>query len=210
MRYISILLAGLLATASCQKNKEINFSLTGMILDNTFGGGLDGAKLTLTEVPTGGASPSKQIASMTLGSSGGYALTFKRNKVENYILRVEKANYFTLEADISFAEFSTEKPLMKNYSTTAKSWVRIHLKNEEPALATDKLMIRKQIGKSDCSECCSGGDQFFTGVADTFLYCVNDANSAYSFYYNLIGSPNQGIQQAQTVAFDTVDIVLNY
>lgn len=210
MRYISWIWVGLLLTASCQKNKEINFTLTGIISDTTFGGGLAGAKLTVTEVPTAGASPAQQIASVTLDQSGGYAFTFKRNKVEKYVLRVEKANYFTIDEDISFSEFSTAKPLMKNYATTAKSWVRIHLVNNAPALATDVLKMRKQLGKSDCGECCPVEDQLFEGIVDTVVYCVNDANATYSFYYNLIGTPTQGIQQVQTVVFDTVDMVLDY
>jgi hypothetical protein len=210
MRYISLILLAALVTASCKKDKQIEFTLNGLITDATFGGGLDGATVTLTEISVGGASPSQQVASATLDASGGYSFTFQRNKVEKYILQVDKPNYFSITAEIPFSSFSTEKPLVKTYSTNAKAWVKIHLVNDAPALPTDELIFRKQAGKTDCNECCTNAEQSFEGLIDTVLYCVNNGNTTYSFYYNVTGTADQGIHQIETTAFDTVEMVLNY
>ena len=98
---------------------------------------------------------------------------------------------------------------IRNFSTTAKSWARIILKNDNPS-AADILSYIKQQGKVNCAECCPASQQMFNGDIDTVFYCINDGNTVYSFLYSIIGTGNASVKSATTIAFDTTDIQLNY
>ena len=193
---------------SCKKD-NIDFTLKGTISDATFGGGLDGATITLTQIPIGGSTP-KVIGSSILSSDGTYSYTFPREKVEKYILSVEKANYFSINQDISFSDFSTESDLERSYSMTAKSWVKLVFTNVAPATIGDGLTFNKQEGKVGCSECCPQETHTLVGLVDTTFYCINDANTTYSYFYNVVNTAIQGIESITTIPFDTVTITKNY
>ncbi len=193
---------------SCKKD-NIDFTLKGTISNSTFGGGLDGATVTLTQIPIGGSTP-KIVGSSTLGSDGTYSFTFPREKVEKYILTVDKTNYFSINQDISFSDFSTESALERSYSTTAKSWVKLVFTNVAPATIGDGLTFNKQEGKVGCSECCPQETHTLVGIVDTIFYCVNDANTTYSYFYNIVNTTNQGIESITTIPFDTVTITKTY
>ncbi len=198
----------LLGIASCKKD-EIDFTLKGTITDATFGGGLEGATITLTEVPIASGAY-KVVGTGVLTADGSYAFVFPREKAEKYILTVTKNNYFTIESDITFSEFSPETPLVKDYSTTAKSWVKLRFINQSPADNDDVLKFNKMAGKVGCLECCPAEEHFLYGIVDTSFICVNDANASYSYLYNVLGTSNQGVESIVTVPFDTVTITKTY
>ncbi len=193
---------------ACKKN-DIDFTLKGTITDATFSGGLTGATVTLTQVPIGGSTP-KVIGSATLGNDGNYSFTFPREKVEKYVITVEKNNYFSINQDISFSDFSTEDALERSYSTTAKSWVKLVFTNVAPATIGDGLTFNKQEGKVGCSECCPQETHTLIGIVDTTFICVNDANTTYSYFFNVVNTAIQGIESITTVPFDTVTITKTY
>jgi hypothetical protein len=208
MRRIALLALLISMVFSCKKD-NIDFTLKGTISDATFGGGLDGATITLTQIPIGGSTP-KVIGSSILSSDGTYSYTFPREKVEKYILSVEKANYFSINQDISFSDFSTESDLERSYSMTAKSWVKLVFTNVAPATIGDGLTFNKQEGKVGCSECCPQETHTLVGLVDTTFYCINDANTTYSYFYNVVNTAIQGIESITTIPFDTVTITKNY
>jgi hypothetical protein len=208
MRRIALLALLIFMVFSCKKD-AIDFTLKGTISNATFGGGLEGATITLTQIPIGGSTP-KVIGSSILSSDGTYSYTFPRKKVEKYILTVEKTNYFSINQDISFSDFSTETPLERSYSTTAKSWVKLVFTNVAPATIGDGLTFNKQEGKVGCSECCPQETHNLVGIVDTTFYCVNDANTTYSYFYNVVNTTNQGIESITTIPFDTVTITKTY
>ena len=84
MRYI--LLSFILVLFSCKKGTG-NFTIKGIITDNSFNKGLDGATASLYQV-TSSNSNKVFISSTTVGSDGSYSFVFKRDKVEKYILIV--------------------------------------------------------------------------------------------------------------------------
>ncbi len=208
MKKIALLFLIFTLIFSCKKN-NLEFTLNGTISDATFSGGLTGATITLTQVPIGGSTP-KVIGTATLGSDGGYSFTFAREKVEKYVLTVDKANYFSINENISFSDFSTESALVRNYSTTAKAWVKLVFTNVAPATIGDGLTFNKQEGKVGCSECCPLETHTLVGIVDTTFYCVNDANTTYSYFFNVINTTTQGIESIVTTAFDTVTITKTY
>lgn len=196
----------LLGTA-CKKD-PIDFTLTGTISNSTLGGKLDGATITISQVPISGGT-SKQLGSAVVGSDGKYSFTFLRDKVEKYVVTITKDNYFSIQEDIPFSAFSPEKDLVKDYTTTAKAWVKLHFVNQDP-LDTDELTFRKQQGKVGCPECCTTEDHVLIGYVDTTIICPNDGNTTYSFFYTVAGSTNQGIESIVTPAFQTVTITKTY
>lgn len=189
---------------SCKK-EDINFTLTGKITDATFGTGLEGATLTLKQIPIGGGMQ-QVIGSTVLGANGSYSFTFPREKVSKYILTVSKDNYFSISKEITFSEFSPEEDLVKNYSTTAMAWVKIRIVNNAPASMTDSFRFNKQEGKNDCPECCPQVEHFLTGLVDTTFICPTDANTTFSIFFQVPNTTIQGIESIQSVAFDTVTI----
>jgi hypothetical protein len=204
------MLVGFLAVFSACKKKELNFTLKGKINDSTFNKALEGAKISIFKLSLGSTSPTEAIDEMVIGSAGTFEFTFPREKAEAYLVRIEKENYFLIEESIPFSSFSTEKALEKNFSTTAKAWVKIRFVNQAPALTTDILKYIKMNGKSNCIECCPTSEQFLNGIIDSTITCVNDGNTNYSFYHWIMNTPTQEQHTIYTPAFDTVTYTLAY
>ena len=206
MKFLAhIFAAAILLLSSCNKGKA-DFTVKGTISDDTFSGALTGASVELYEVEAGG-SASNLIGSATIGSDGAYSFTFPRNKAESYLLKVRKDNYFEQDFTIPFSELTIEEDNVRNYSSTAKSWARLRFITTDP---TAQLKYVKQQGKIDCANCCGTEENFLNGVVDTEIICPNDGNTTYSYHYWLLGTSISGEKNANTTAFDTVDIVLNY
>lgn len=192
---------------SCKKGKA-DFTLKGSVTDITFAQNLVGATVKLYQVPVA-STQQELIGTFTIGSDGMYSFTFPRDKMEKYILKITKTGYFDIEKEVYFSELTVEEDNIRNYSTTAKSWVKLTFHNLNPS-ASDQLKYIKQEGKENCAECCTDTEQNYYGALDTSIYCINDGNTTYSYYYWIIPSSNQGLKSAYTTAFDTTEIILNY
>ncbi|MFN5634971.1 MAG: hypothetical protein ACK49D_09895 [Flavobacteriia bacterium] len=193
--------------SSCRKGKA-DFTLKGVLTDETFNTPHANAQVKLYSVPVA-TSQMILIGSSTTGPDGSYTFTFPRDKMEKYVLVVTKDNYFEINETIFFSSLSISEDNIRNCGTTAMSWARLIFLNQSP-LASDKFRYIKQEGKVDCMECCPATQQEYYGALDTTIYCVNDGNTNYSYYYWVLGTNDQGLKSAFTPAFDTVDIVLNY
>ncbi len=191
----------------CKKGPA-DFTLTGTITDSSFSAPLSDAVVKLYGTEAGGLSLDL-IAQTTLESDGSYSFTFERGKIETYHLSVVKFNYFELYEDIPFSSLTIEEDNIRNYSTTAKSWVKLRFINTSP-LVDDVLEYIKQEGKSACVECCPDGTTYLNGAVDTSIYCMNDGNTEYRYYYFVHNSSIQGPKSAITTAFDTTEILLSY
>lgn len=192
---------------ACKKGKA-DFTLKGTITDQTFVKNLSGAQIKLFSVPVGSTSQ-KEIGSMTIGTDGAYSFTFPRDKMEKYVLKITKSGYFDVERDIFFSDLTIEEDNVRNYGTTAKSWVKLTFFNANPS-TTDHLQYIKQAGKEGCEECCTDQEQHLYGAVDTSIYCINEGNTIYSYLYWVIGTTDQGLKSVSTTAFDTTEIILNY
>lgn len=206
MKYILIITC-LIVLQSCKKGSA-NFTIKGVITDATFHQGLSGASISIYQYPTGSNTPSL-IETTTLGSDGSYSFTFKRDKMEKYLIKVEKGLYFSLNEIVYFSSLSIEDDNVRNYSTTAKSWVRLRFLNESPS-DSDELQYIKQQGKVSCSECCPASYQYLYGAVDTSIYCINDGNTIYSYLYSVVNTTNTAILSTTTIPFDTTEIYLAY
>jgi hypothetical protein len=206
MKYWSAILIIVIFSA-CKKGKG-DFTLKGVITDTTFSTPHAGAVVKLYQVPAG-TSQEILIGTQTLGSDGAYSFTFPRDKMEKYIVKVTKNNYFSLNETVYFSDLSLEEDNIANFSTTAKSWAKLRFVNSSPQ-SGDILTYIKQEGKANCPECCATSESIFYGALDTTIYCINDGNTIYSYFYTVSGTTNQGIKSISTIAFDTTEIILNY
>lgn len=192
---------------SCKKGKA-DFVLTGKITDQTFSQALTGATVKLYQVPVG-TTQELLIETTTLGNDGMYSFTFPRDKMEKYIIKVFKTNYFEIEETVYFSSLSIDEDNVRDYGTTAKSWVKLTFFNSSPS-PSDELQYIKQAGKEGCFECCGTSMNSLYGAVDTSIYCINDGNTEYSYFYEVIGTSNIGIKSTYTIPFDTTEIILNY
>jgi hypothetical protein len=206
MKYWSVVLL-ILVLSACKKGQG-NFTLKGKITETTFSTSHAGAVVKLYQVKAG-TTLEILIETQTLGNDGAYSFTFPRDKMEKYVLKVTKENYFTINETIYFSELTLEEDNVANFSTTAKSWAKLRFINSNPQPG-DILTFIKQEGKANCSECCTTSETIFYGALDTTIYCINDGNRIYSYFYTVSGTTNQGIKSATTSAFDTTEILLNY
>jgi hypothetical protein len=191
----------------CKKGAG-EFAIKGTITDVTFGTGLNGATIELYKVPVA-SNNEFLVESKTLGTDGSYSFTVPREKMEKYLIRVNKNLYFPIESSIYYSTLNVESDNIRNFSTNAKSWVELKFLNNNP-LPNDHLRYIKQQGYSGCMECCPITEQDYYGAVDTSIYCVNLGNTVYSIYYWIIGSNNQGLLKATTTPFDTTQIYLEY
>jgi hypothetical protein len=195
-------------TFSCKKKGKADFTLKGVVTDGTFSTPLTSADVFLYET-IAGESASSLIGQTTTNSIGEYAFTFARNSAESYYITTTKADYFPLEETIYFSELTIDNDNVRNFTTTALSWVRLRFINNSPS-ATDVFQYNRQKGKINCASCCSAGVNYLYGAIDTSIYCVNDGNTIYQYQYSLQGTTNNGIKSTTTVAFDTTEIFLSY
>ncbi len=208
MKNILLISMIFLTLISCKK-KELTFSMAGMVTDATFGQKLNGASITLFQKPAGGGVM-KVVGNASLGSDGSFKFTFKREQAEKFFIQVQKENYFDVYEAISYDDFSTENELVRNYSTTAKSWVKLRFKNVLPSDISDNLKWTKQQGKSNCPTCCSQEQQLLMGIVDTTFTFISDGNTTFSYLYNASNPTTNGIKEITTIPFDTVSMVLEY
>ena len=204
--YLLILLS--LTIYSCKKGTA-NFVIKGSITDNTFSTSLTGATVKLFQTPAG-TTQSNLIGTAVIGSDGTYKFEFPRDKMEKYTLVITKDLYFEINSTIYFSELTIKDDNTRNYSTTAKSWVKLHFVNQSPSSTSDHLQYIKQLGKEGCPECCTDTEQNLYGILDSSIFCINDGNTEYSYMYTVFGTTNQGIKSVMTVPFDTTELLLYY
>lgn len=205
MKYVLFLAVGCMLLSACKK-KEITYTVEGTVTDESYSQPLAGATVELYEVPAGASSPSNILATTVTDPDGKYRFTFQREKVEKYVVKITKTLYFPVSAQFSAENLSSSETNYFSHTTTAMSWVRLRFINTDE---NQDLKYIRQSGKSGCEECCPATEQFIYG-ADETIYCINDGNTVYQYYYWVLNSPINGPMSVVTVPFDTTDLILNY
>jgi hypothetical protein len=202
-----LLVLFLLLTSACEKGTG-SFIIKGTINDNTFSSGLAGAELKFYKVPIG-TSEEILIDVLNVPANGAYEFEVPRDKIERYVIKVFKLNYFPIEKEIYYSQLSIKEPMVVNLDTYAMAWVKIHFKNNNPS-NLDHFRYIKQEGLVGCESCCPSVAQDFYGALDTTFYCVNKGNTNYSIFYWELDTPNNGTKNAYTTPFDTVELEVLY
>ncbi|MEN9699641.1 MAG: hypothetical protein RLZZ301_839 [Bacteroidota bacterium] len=206
-RLIATFLVAFILMSACHKGTG-NFVITGKVNDNTFQQGLVGATISCYKVPIGTADE-LFVASQNIAADGSYSFSVPREKMERYILKVSKANYFPIVKDIYYSQLSITTTNIFDLSTHAMAWAKIHLYNQNPS-PLDQFRYIKQEGLAACNDCCPTTQQDFYGALDTTFYCINNGNTVYSIYYWELGTNNNGLKSTSTTAFDTTLIEVIY
>lgn len=191
----------------CEKGTG-SFVFTGTVSDLTFNQGLEGAQIKLYKVPIG-TSDEIFVQNITLSSTGAYKFEVPRERMERYILRVQKDLYFPIEKEVYYSELSIQSNNIFDLNTKAQSWAKIHFKNLNPT-PTDHFRYIKQEGLAACASCCPSTTQDFYGPLDTTFYCLNNGNTTYSLFYWEMNTSNNGQKSTFTTAFDTTLIEVIY
>lgn len=196
------------AMASCKKS-SLEFSISGKVNDNSFHSPLVNASVELYKVPPGGGNH-ELMAKTATDSEGKFKLNFERNKAEKYIIKINQLNYFPIQEDIKFADLDPKKEFVKDFSTTAKSWVKLVFINIHPETENNTIRFYMQRGKTKCEECCTNDKHILTDISDTTFLCISDGGTEYSYYYEIPSMGSIGVESIMTIPFDTVTITKQF
>ena len=166
------------------------------------------AKRSVLENKSAGGVPNSQHLFGEAIDMKPYGSTTYGRLLEHIHNYSDKENYFDIQSSVLFDDLSVKNKNVHNFSSTGKSWAKIHLKHTGDN--TTKLDIVKSIGKSGCEECCSSDYQQFVGNLDTSYYCINDANTNFEVTYFKQFSSTNGKKNAITPFMDTVEILIEY
>lgn len=198
-------LTAILFLFGCKK-EVITFTISGKVNDNSFNQGHSGATVRLFERIAGNLTW-EPVTSMTSDNNGEYSFTFERKQAESYLIRIEKENYFPVEEIIYFSELSVEDNNVRNFETYANSWVKLKFTNTDPE---HNIVITQQEGIKGCDGCFPEAQLQFFGPVDTTLVYSTHGNTLFKYLYQVTGTIDLGIKEAQTIPFDTVAISLDY
>jgi len=207
--FILILLFVAFVSNSCKRGIAV-FTLSGTITDETFSGGLNGAKVKLYKVPIG-TSTLVPLDSLILPPDGKYQFTFPRDKIEKYVLIATKENYFEIIEEIPFSVLNPSETNTRNFGTKAKSWVEMRFINTT-VLPGEIFRFMKINENNNCLECCPGGLIDLVEQSYYSKICINNANSLFSVDYWIINgnSSQYGHKEATPSPFDTSLILVTY
>lgn len=195
-----------MSTYSCQKGKA-KVTIKGIITDTSFATPLSDATVDLYQIESGVSD--ELIGQTTTNSNGEYSFTFDRDQTEYYRITSTKTDYYDLNESISFSDITINNDNVYDFSTAAKSWVKLRFHNPLGQI-TDVFKYIKQEGKSGCDDCCPETEQVLNGIIDTTIVYANNGNEIFSYHYFVTGTTNQGLKSTTTVAFDTTLINLTY
>jgi hypothetical protein len=193
-----------LSTSGCKK-KDITYEIQGTIADASFQNNLAGAEVALIVYPNGSTVGSVHSTVIT-GSDGAYSFSLKREKYAKIEISVTKPNYFSKSTTRLLDDLSLDEANTIGFALYARSWVRIHITGN----GSKTVKYIRQEGISGCSECCPEGERFFYNVTDTSIYCINNGNTLYQVYYNVLTTSQQGALNVTSVPFDTTELLIAY
>src|SRR5690554_5055541 len=113
---------------ACKKEQSLSFKIHGSIQDESLHQPLENATVIIYEKAIGSSNLS-EIGRTTTDENGDYQVEFPRNRVENYLVTIQKDRYFESSHTVLFSELDPKESKEYNFSTTAHSWVKIVLKN---------------------------------------------------------------------------------
>lgn len=188
------------------KKKDVAYDVTGTVLDGTNGStALSGVTVDLYSTPSGGGTPT-YVSQQVTAADGTYSFHIERERVESYTLVFAKDNFFDHQQTFTYDDASNSNSSAFNATLYSKAWVRLQFVTTDPG---STLSITRHAGKSDCAECC-GNTFSFSGITDTTIYCINNGNSAYAYYWFRNGGATHGDTSIVTPAGDTATLLLNY
>lgn len=203
--YISLLF---IAFFSCKKGAA-DFEIECQVYDNAHATYLANSTIEVYKRMTT-SDELVLVGSYTTDSEGKFSFKTVRDRFESLELKMTKTNYFDFDEIIYFSELSVENKNSFSYEIDGKSWVKVHVSNASNPDPNATMSVIPQQGYYDCDECCTTATRVFHGNIDSTYYCINRANTTYSFNYFLSFTGNNGTKSVTTQFGDTTLIELFY
>ncbi len=201
LRYCAFVLL-MVSVMACKKD-TITYQLNCHVTDLSAAAGLVGATATVKIFYTAGAGQNSETT-YTTDISGNFNLAIERKKIYKIVISISKDGYFSTSRTFYLDELSVEDPNNIDFSVYAKSWVKLHFTGD----GTINYQFLREIGLENCEECFPSGLQTITNVTDTSLYYINNGNTPFQLFWNLIGTAVSGQENVITIAQDTTEILI--
>ncbi|AEA45389.1 carboxypeptidase-like regulatory domain-containing protein [Fluviicola taffensis] len=187
------------------KKKNLTYKINGTVIDSSLNTPLSNAEITIST--TSISNPAEEVkATLTTDANGYFEYELQREKIQNVRISVNKMNYFSDGTLTTLDNLSLDNDNVFNYNVYAKSWVRLHFVSD----GTKDLKYYKLTGKNNCEECCPTGEMHMVNAVDSSVICINNGNSPYKIYYEVVGGSNHGEMEVITAPFQTTEILINY
>lgn len=182
MKNYGILFLFFVLLISCNKNKEITFTIEGKVSDLTTNTPQSNGTLSLFKIKAGGGDI-QLIEAIKPNTDGTYQFTFERDKSEKYELHYVREGYFDEIHSIYFSELSTNEPFKFDLTTETTSTIHWIVKNVAPSTSTEEVVIQKLNGRTTCPDCCANTSYTYKGInINDTLSCRVNGNTYIKFY----------------------------
>lgn len=206
----------LLILTACKKDKQGEFSINGVVIDNSTGKGLSGVEITFwaSKIISGVYNSNfEKIVSIKTDADGKFSTDIKMEKVSAYKIIVYKNNYFNYEEDISSDSFVDDGSYIFNYSISPIGYIKLRAVNNLPYDSSDFISYRFSSNYLNCFNCCNniankGYGQFF----DSTFVCKAEGGSQLIVTWNVIKNNQSSYNNANIYcpAFDTTYFEISY
>ncbi len=196
---------------SCNKG-PIQYDFDGVIYNSLTDIPVQGVDVSISQkiILNGTTGEGYTLAgSAVTDASGAWAITFDREKVTEFIIEIEKDNYFPIEKIESSANISTED--LNSYSDIIEpmSWVTFKIKNSFPN-EDDHFKLVTQTFREDCQGCAENKTTDFYGSVDTVFTYATTAGEYVKFTYINVTIADSDLDSVYTTPFENIEYSITY
>ncbi len=211
MRVVGILIIAILFFG-CDKRTDV-FMFDCVVYDQKVGGPVvDATVIMKVQRAAGGFNPNYEtVGSTTTGTNGRFYLEVDKEVFYSYRLEISHDQHFNEIFDISPDDVPISTAYASTFSLEPKSWVSVHLQNDN----ISQSIAVKTIGESNgCPDCCDGSYRYISGwPVDSVLTCqlYGGQNVEITAVYIDINGDEHGIAEtAYVIPFDTTLVPIIY
>lgn len=209
---LSLLLIAVLYFNSCKKNDPIQYTFGGIVTESVNHSALEGVSVTISQrVYNDNVASSffNTAGTATTSGDGTYEISFDREKVIEFKIRMMKSGYFSSESIISSSEVSTDETKIVNEELEPQAWIKVHLKNIG-GVSTDIFTMIHYNFRENCDGCSTNDYHYFEGIVDSTFTITTTGGFYTKFSYKNPGAASYIQDSVYTTPFDTVEVNINY
>ncbi|MBL7943876.1 MAG: carboxypeptidase regulatory-like domain-containing protein [Flavobacteriales bacterium] len=174
MRYFLLLLIAAVFIPGCGKDKNFDYSLTGVVKNARSLQPISGVDIAVSQQLLSGGTFNQNfnfLASTTTDGSGNYTLEFPRENAVAYRFDASADEYIPRSFEFDQDDFEIDEPKAFNFSLYPEAFVEVHLSNQLPSTVSDVFSFRFDDADFDC-QCCNEEWKVIEGSdADTTFSC---------------------------------------
>lgn len=207
---LSILLTSIIPI-SCNKG-PIQYEFDGVIKNSLTGTPISDVDVTISQkiVANGVTGGGFTFAgSAKTNSLGQWSISFERDKVTEFLIEIEKEDYFPIEIIETSANVSTEIINSYNHLLEPMSWVTFNITNLFPN-EDDHFKLITQTFREGCEGCAENKTtEFFEELDTTFTYTTT-AGEYVKFTYVNVTLPDSDLDSVFTTPFENNVYTITY